>query len=177
MTLRASEHHLTLSSGEKIMQQPDEERRQQNLARRRQRLGRTQPASVLFLENGGGKSVLIKLIFSVMLPSRQQVVGTTSTRVMEKFVAANEIAHVALEWQRTETGQLRVTGKASVWKGHALSQDPANLLDRWYSFCPTAAFDLDTLLFTRDERPLTLTGFHDKLTEAHRLEPGLQHYC
>lgn len=30
-------------------------------------------ASVLFLENGGGKTVLVRLIFSVILPGRRQV--------------------------------------------------------------------------------------------------------
>ena len=30
---------------------------------------RPSPATVLFLENGGGKTVLVKLIFSVMLPA------------------------------------------------------------------------------------------------------------
>ena len=33
---------------------------------------RPAPAGVLFLENGGGKSVLLKLIFSVMLPGPPQ---------------------------------------------------------------------------------------------------------
>jgi hypothetical protein len=63
---------------------------------------RPSPASVLFLENGGGKSVLIKLIFSVMLPGRRQVVGTTNTRVLEKFVAADDVSHVILEWMHSE---------------------------------------------------------------------------
>ncbi len=57
---------------------------------------RPSPATVLFLENGGGKTVLIKLIFSVMLPGRRQIVGTSSTRVLEKFVLADDVAHVAL---------------------------------------------------------------------------------
>jgi hypothetical protein len=35
-------------------------------------------ASVLFLENGGGKTVLVRLIFSVILPGRRQVVGTSN---------------------------------------------------------------------------------------------------
>ena len=92
---------------------------------------RPSPASVLFLENGGGKSVLLKLVFSVILPGRRQVVGTTSTTVLEKFVLGDDVAHVACEWMHTATGQLLVTGKVSEWRGHTASSDPDKLADAW----------------------------------------------
>lgn len=132
---------------------------------------RPSPATVLFLENGGGKTVLVKLIFSVMLPGRRQVVGTSSTRVLEKFVLADDVAHVAVEWQDPKTGQVLVTGKASEWRGHVVSADPNRLTERWYSFRPTASLGLDTLPFTEDNRPVTLSGFHDQLNERDRTEP------
>ncbi|RZQ65676.1 hypothetical protein [Amycolatopsis suaedae] len=135
---------------------------------------RPSPASVLFLENGGGKSVLIKLIFSVMLPGRRQVVGTTSTRVLEKFVGAKDVAHVVLEWQHTGTGERVITGKVSEWRGHVVSSDPANLIDSWYCFRPTAALDLESLPLTVDGRLLTMSGYHDKLAQAHLAEPELE---
>ncbi|UQS25551.1 hypothetical protein L1857_23415 [Amycolatopsis thermalba] len=135
---------------------------------------RPSPASVLFLENGGGKSVLIKLIFSVMLPGRRQVVGTTSTRVLEKFVMAKDVAHVVLEWQHTETGQRVITGKVSEWRGHVVSNDPANLVDSWYGFRPTAALGLESLPFTEDGRLLTMSGFAEQLERAHKAEPELE---
>ncbi|NKQ53728.1 hypothetical protein HFP15_12640 [Amycolatopsis sp. K13G38] len=135
---------------------------------------RPSPASVLFLENGGGKSVLIKLIFSVMLPGRRQVVGTTNTRVLEKFVAAKDVSHVVLEWQHTETGQRIITGKASEWRGHVVSNDPANLVDTWYCFRPSANTGLTSLPFTADGRLLTMSGFQEKLDEAHHAEPELE---
>jgi len=135
---------------------------------------RPSPASVLFLENGGGKSVLIKLIFSVMLPGRRQVVGTTNTRVLEKFVRGSDVAHVLLEWQHTETGALLVTGKVSEWRGHVVSTDPANLIDAWYSFRPTRRFTVDSLPLADDGRLVTLSGFRERFTEAHRDEPELQ---
>ena len=135
---------------------------------------RPSPASVLFLENGGGKSVLIKLIFSVMLPGRRQVVGTTNTRVLEKFVGAKDVSHVVLEWQHTETGQRIITGKASEWRGHVVSNDPANLVDTWYCFRPSATTDLSTLPFSAEGRLLTMSGFSEQLDEAHRAEPELE---
>ncbi|SFJ67640.1 hypothetical protein SAMN05421835_107207 [Amycolatopsis sacchari] len=135
---------------------------------------RPSPASVLFLENGGGKSVLIKLIFSVMLPGRRQVVGTTNTRVLEKFVSAKDVSHVVLEWQHTETGQRVITGKVSEWRGHVVSNDPANLVDAWFCFRPSATTGLDTLPFTADGRLLTMSAFQERLDEAHRAEPELE---
>jgi hypothetical protein len=131
-------------------------------------------ASVLFLENGGGKSVLLKLVFSVVLPGKRQVVGTTSTTVLEKFVLAEDVAHVALEWMDTRTGALLVTGKISEWRGHVASSDPEKLTSAWYSFRPNAEFGLDDLPFTAEGRRVTTTGFKDRLTEQHRHLPALE---
>ncbi|WP_199433137.1 hypothetical protein [Qaidamihabitans albus] len=135
---------------------------------------RPAPASVLFLENGGGKSVLIKLIFSVMLPGRRQVVGTTNTRVLEKFVGGKDVAHVVLEWQHTETGERVITGKVSEWRGHVSSSDPANLVDSWYCFRPGTSLGLDSLPLTADGRLLTMSGFHERLSAAHGEVPELE---
>ncbi|WP_328608146.1 hypothetical protein OG943_03195 [Amycolatopsis sp. NBC_00345] len=135
---------------------------------------RPSPASVLFLENGGGKSVLIKLIFSVMLPGRRQVVGTTSTKVLEKFVAAKDVSHVALEWLHVETGQRVITGKVSEWRGHVTSADSENLVDSWYCFRPTPALALDSLPLTEESRLLTMSGFHDRIAASALAEPELE---
>jgi hypothetical protein len=135
---------------------------------------RPSPATVLFLENGGGKTVLVKLIFSVMLPGRRQVVGTSSTRVLDKFVLAADVAHVALEWQNTKTGDLLVTGKASEWRGHVVSADPSRLTERWYSFRPTPSLSLSTLPFTESGRIVSLSGFRDRLEEEQSANPALQ---
>jgi hypothetical protein len=134
---------------------------------------RPSPASVLFLENGGGKSVLIKLIFSVMLPGRRQVVGTTNTRVLEKFVTAKDVSQVLLEWQHTGTGQRIITGKVSEWRGHVVSADSENLVDSWFCFRPTASLGLETLPLTEGGRLLTMSGFHDRLGKVHAAEPEL----
>ena len=118
---------------------------------------------MLFLENGGGKSVLLKLVFSVLLPGRRQVVGTTSTDVLAKFVLGEDVAHVACEWMHTATGALLVTGKVSEWPGHVVSADAARLADAWYSFRPAPGFGLDDLPFTDDGRRVTMASFRDRL--------------
>ncbi|MBC3195042.1 hypothetical protein H7X46_28715 [Pseudonocardia sp. C8] len=132
---------------------------------------RPSPASVLFLENGGGKSVLLKLIFSVLLPGRRQVVGTTSTTVLENFVLAEDVAHVVCEWMHVETGRLLVTGKASEWRGHVASSDPEKLADAWYAFRPGHGFGMDDLPFTHERRRVTLASFKERVHAAHRDHP------
>lgn len=136
--------------------------------------GEPSPATVLFLENGGGKTVLVRLIFSVILPGRRQVVGTTSSKVLDKFVLGGDVAHVALEWRDTRTGQLIITGKASEWRGHVVSTDSTKLIEQWYTFRPTSALDLGTLPFTQDGRIVSLAGFRDRLYEAQEADPALQ---
>jgi hypothetical protein len=55
---------------------------------------RPSPHSLLMLENGGGKSVLLKLVFSVVLPGRRRTVGGAA---LDKFVLDGDTGHVALD--------------------------------------------------------------------------------
>lgn len=132
---------------------------------------RPSPASVLFAENGNGKTVLVKLIFSVMLPGRKQIVGTSNTKAMDNFVLADDVAHVALEWMHVETGELVVTGKVSAWRDHRVSSDSSRLTEAWYSFRPKPDFTLDDLPFTEHGRLVGLPGYKDRLTEASAEHP------
>ncbi|CAM5632339.1 hypothetical protein SBADM41S_11732 [Streptomyces badius] len=107
---------------------------------------RPAPAGVLFLENGGGKSVLLKLIFSVMLPGHRNTLGGASSGVLrENFLLADDCGHVALEWQHTLTGECVVVGKVSEWRGRQVSNDPRKFAEAWYSFRPGPGLSLDSL--------------------------------
>lgn len=134
---------------------------------------RPSPATLLFLENGGGKSVLIKLIFSVMLPGRRQIVGTSNTRVLEKFVDRGDVAHVALEWMHTETGRLLLTGKVTQWRPRR-SGSGENLDDVWYSLRPGASVDITTLPFSEEGENLTLSAYKERLSELADGDPSLE---
>ena len=148
---------------------------------------RPAPAGVLFLENGGGKSVLLKLIFSVMLPGHRNTLGGASSGVLRKFLLAEDCGHVALEWQHTLTGELVVVGKVSEWRGRQVSSDPRKFAEAWYSFRPGPGLSLDSLPVaeTTAVRPLaegtsgargrrrTMKGFRDALTEAGKAYPHL----
>lgn len=141
---------------------------------------RPAPAGVLFLENGGGKSVLLKLIFSVMLPGHRNTLGGASSGVLRKFLLADDCGHVALEWQHTLTGECVVVGKVSEWRGHQVSNDPRRFAEAWYSFRPGPGLSLDNLPVaeaTTVGRPAegasgargrrrTMKGFRDALMDA-----------
>ncbi|MEU3315929.1 hypothetical protein ABZ743_25075 [Streptomyces sp. NPDC006662] len=148
---------------------------------------RPAPAGVLFLENGGGKSVLLKLIFSVMLPGHRNTLGGASSGVLRKFLLADDCGHVALEWQHTQTGECVVVGKVSEWRGRQVSNDPRKFAEAWYSFRPGPGLSLDNLPVAEatsvrppvegasgaQGRRRTMKGFRDALTEAGKVYPHL----
>ncbi|WP_406401464.1 hypothetical protein [Streptomyces uncialis] len=133
---------------------------------------RPSPASMLFLENGGGKSVLLKLIFSVVLPGRREVVGTRNTRVLEGFVARGEVAHVVLEWTHAGSGKRLMTGKVSQWRDRRTS-DESDLVERWYHFRPGRTVDLESLPIEEGGEYLALTEYGERLRLAAEREPAL----
>ncbi|MGI5351014.1 hypothetical protein ACQEU8_22970 [Streptomyces sp. CA-250714] len=148
---------------------------------------RPAPAGVLFLENGGGKSVLLKLIFSVMLPGHRNTLGGASSGVLRKFLLADDCGHVALEWQHTRTGETIVVGKVSEWRGRQVSGDPRKFAEAWYSFRPGPGMSLDSLPVAESAalrpyaegtsaargRRRTMKGFRDILTETGKAYPNL----
>ncbi|MFJ6570166.1 hypothetical protein ACIQNU_22370 [Streptomyces sp. NPDC091292] len=148
---------------------------------------RPAPAGVLFLENGGGKSVLLKLIFSVMLPGHRNTLGGASSGVLRKFLLADDCGHVALEWQHTLTGECVVVGKVSEWRGRQVSNDPRKFAEAWYSFRPGPGLSLDNLPVAESTavrppvegasgaqgRRRTMKGFRDALTDAGKAYPHL----
>ncbi|WP_329422116.1 hypothetical protein OG810_30980 [Streptomyces sp. NBC_01693] len=148
---------------------------------------RPAPAGVLFLENGGGKSVLLKLIFSVMLPGHRNTLGGASSGVLRKFLLADDCGHVALEWQHTLSGECVVVGKVSEWRGRQVSNDPRKFAEAWYSFRPGPGLSLDSLPVAEASavgrpaegvsgargRRRTMKGFRDALTDAGKFYPHL----
>ncbi|MET7423589.1 hypothetical protein [Dactylosporangium sp. NPDC005555] len=132
---------------------------------------RPSPYSLLLLENGGGKSVLLKLLFSVVLPGKRNAVGG-SAAVMEKFVIGDDAAHVVLEWMHVRTGEQVITGKT-------LQRRPKHttggrLAEHWWSLRPNGDVTIDSLPFTASGRRLRLDGFREALQEIDRAAPVTQ---
>jgi len=149
---------------------------------------RPAPAGVLFLVYGGGKSVLLKLIFSVMLPGHRNTLGGASSGVLRKFLLADDCGHVALEWQHTLSGECVVVGKVSEWRGRQVSNDPRKFAEAWYSFRPGPGLSLGNLPVAEatavrppvegasgaQGRRRTMKGFRDAITEAGKAYPHLE---
>ncbi|MFJ5228878.1 hypothetical protein ACIQBJ_03160 [Kitasatospora sp. NPDC088391] len=127
---------------------------------------RPSPATVLFLENGGGKSVLIKLIFSVVLPGRRMAIGGASSGVLERFVLEGDTAHIVLEWIHVRSGRRLITGKVSEWRDLKPSTDSRNLVERWYHFRPTGRLGLENLPIADSNRYVRLNSYLDALKSA-----------
>jgi hypothetical protein len=127
-------------------------------------------AAVLFLENGGGKSVLLRLLFSVVLPGRRQTVGSVK---LDGYVGSGDTAHVTLEWATSE--RPLVTGTVLEWRNRTRSGSGSNLLQFWYSFVPRAGIlTLDDLPTREGDRRVTRTGFRERLTALAKEHPQLQ---
>ncbi|MFD0882972.1 hypothetical protein ACFQ08_00100 [Streptosporangium algeriense] len=135
---------------------------------------RPSPATVIFLENGGGKSVLLKLIFSVLLPGKRKIVGSTDPKLFENFVGPKDVAHVVLEWMHPETGALLVTGKTMAWRAQQISAASENLIEKWYCFRSNETLGLDTLPIVENGRYLTFDAYQRHLSEAQVEDPKLE---
>ncbi|AXH93553.1 hypothetical protein ACFWDZ_25860 [Micromonospora aurantiaca] len=132
---------------------------------------RPSPYSLLLLENGGGKSVLLKLLFSVVLPGKRNAVGG-SAAVMDKFVVGDDAAHVVLEWMNVRTGDRVITGKTLQRRRTAAAGE--RLAEHWWSLRPHAGVEIDRLPFTSDGRRLRLEGFREALQEIDHAAPVTQ---
>ncbi|MFD6152479.1 hypothetical protein [Streptomyces sp. NPDC060243] len=135
---------------------------------------RPSPASVLFLENGGGKSVLLRLVFSVLLPGRGPVKGAADPRLLDDYVLGQDVSHVVLEWTHAVNGRTLVTGKTMAWKNQTVSKIAENLQEWWYHFHPTDTLALDTLPITDGGRYLSFDAYRKDLIELKDQDPRLE---
>ncbi|MEU9730608.1 hypothetical protein [Streptomyces sp. NPDC048002] len=135
---------------------------------------RPSPASVLFLENGGGKSVLLRLVFSVLLPGRGPVKGAADPRLLDDYVLGQDVSHIVLEWTHAVNGRTLVTGKAMAWKNQTVSKIAENLKEWWYHFRPTDTLALDTLPIADGGRYLSFDAYRKDLIELRDQDPRLE---
>ncbi|WP_432110564.1 hypothetical protein [Streptomyces sp. AA1529] len=120
-----------------------------------QLLQRPAPATLLVLENGGGKSVLIRMLLATVLPERQSRKGREALRAY--VVSAAAPSHVALEWVHVRTGETLVTGQV-------LTPATDGTVERtFYSLTPNAETTLATLPFADAGRRLRMNAYQDAL--------------
>jgi hypothetical protein len=152
----------------------------------------TGPAdSVLYLPNTGGKTVLLRLLFSVLHPPVVDRIGTeeTSSRRSKNivgYVLDRDTAHIVLEWRRAEKGQFAdteclLTGLVAEWRGGVPTGNPGDLVRLWYTVKgPIDQVGIDHLVFdapgSNDDEPirrrLPLRKFREQLEELGRGRGG-----
>lgn len=133
---------------------------------------RPSPVTLLMLENGGGKTVLLKLLFSVVLPGRSKVVGGRLAS-LEPFVLDTDTGHVALEWMHPVTGERVITAKVLQRRARAAA-GTSPLIEAWYSLRPGPHVSLDTLPVSDADRRRRLEGYKDALTELDKAHAAIQ---
>ncbi|MFE2729303.1 hypothetical protein [Kitasatospora sp. NPDC059327] len=138
--------------------------------------------TVLWLRNGGGKSSLLALIFSLFLPHKRDFIGHEKGKSLADYVAEGQVAHVVAEWEDTSNPfgcNTLITGGVYQWKDDHQPQDVAEtwegLTRRWYVLRPQAGvLDLDTLPVRRAEGRLTQSSYLNALKTAAKEDRRLQ---
>ncbi|MDN3356836.1 hypothetical protein [Actinomadura sp. DC4] len=123
-------------------------------------------ATLLVLENGGGKSVFIRMLLSTVLPDRQSRKGREALRAY--VVSAAAPSHVAAEWVNVRTGETMVAGQV-------LSPAADGKIERlFYSLNPNSITTLATLPFAAGRRRLPMNAFHDALKRLDAADKSLR---
>jgi len=97
--------------------------------------------SVLWLRNGGGKTSIINLFFSLFRPSRAEFLGSTAegkARRIGDYVKSGDLSFVVSEWDVAPEGErapreVRLVGQVLAWKGGQASADQSKLQRLWFS--------------------------------------------
>ncbi|MFE4972880.1 hypothetical protein ACFRAR_12285 [Kitasatospora sp. NPDC056651] len=132
--------------------------------------------TVLWLRNGGGKSSLLALIFSLLLPFKIDFIGHADGKSLADYIPGGKVSHVILEWEDSErpgTGPALITAGVYQWKDGQCPADTSSgwdrLIRRWYLFRPVpGVLDLDTLPVRRDNSLLSQSNYLRTITETFR---------
>jgi hypothetical protein len=137
--------------------------------------------TVLWLRNGGGKTVLLGLFFAHLLPgARDFLRGKKENARFSDHVLDGDTSYVAARWVGAQV-QLSLTGddtRPRLVTGRAVERrqgfSGTVLPDLFFSFRPLAGvLDLDSIPWAADGRRLDLAGFHAELDRLARAHPEL----
>ncbi len=114
--------------------------------------------SLLWLRNGGGKSTILNLFYSVFRPDRRDFLGASAegkARHLEDYVKADDLAFVVTEWDVQPTADeglfpqppkhRRIVGQMLAWRDRQRSSDHSKLRRRYFSLVADAELELDRL--------------------------------
>ncbi len=123
--------------------------------------------ALMELTNTGGKSTIITLAYSVLVPRATQQMGRAK---LGEYVLKGDTSHVAMEWE-SDDGQRFVTGAVYEWPGRtpASSGGTGSLNRAWYFFRSNEV-GIDDLPFDDGTSRRRMTEFRsqlDQLTSRH----------
>lgn len=132
---------------------------------------------LLSLTNTGGKSTLITLVSSVIVPASREQVGGKN---LGDYVLTGDTAHVVCEWEDASTRVRTVTGTVMEWKdgrrqpGHK-QRSTTNMHRAWYLFRTGPGLPaVDDLPFVVDGRRTVYAAFINEVRELISQSPEAQ---
>lgn len=118
--------------------------------------------SVIWLENGGGKTVFLALLFHVLRPDKASQIGNDEKgrrADIGDFVLTGDVAHVACEWAATDGDARLITGLVADRRG-------TNINRTWYLLAVRdRAASLEDLVFDIDGRRVPHSRFLESLDQ------------
>jgi hypothetical protein len=120
--------------------------------------------TIIWLRNGGGKTSLLALYFSLLLPNRGDFLGARDDKkTLGDYVLSGDTAHILCEWD-TPGGPL-VTGAIYEWPERRRPTEHEShagaLIRRWYAFNPKPG------ALSLDHRPLRDAAGHRRGLDAY----------
>ncbi len=118
--------------------------------------------TVVWLENGGGKTVFLALLFHVLRPDKAAQIGNDEKgrrADIPDFVMSNDVAHVVCEWVADDSDARLITGLVADRRG-------ANVNRTWYLLAVRdGAATLDDLAFDVDGRRVPAARYVESLEQ------------
>jgi hypothetical protein len=128
--------------------------------------GRAAPNAVVLLRNGGGKSLLLYLIFRALLPRKSDGTKTAADqRDARPVVTAGDCATVAIEWSHQDDDRLLITG-------HSFERDGTEA--RWIFEPREGSMTLDDLPLRDVKRRRTRAGLVTAMTDRGNADSRLR---
>ncbi len=126
--------------------------------------------SVLWLRNGGGKTTLISIFYSVLVPNQNHFLGRLLGKrtTLPDFLRVNELGVVVCEWEFPKLGlPRRVIGQVMVRKEHDWKR-------RFFSYAAVPGFGLEELPVLGLGQPVrSIEQLLDRLREAEQAYPAM----
>ncbi len=140
--------------------------------------------TVIWLMNGGGKSSLMNLFYSIFLPESRKFLGSKAEsreRKLADYVKGSDVAVVLSEWEMSAGSSVfsatRIVGQVLAWKGGIATPDEEARLDReFFTFRGSKNLPFEELPFhgLHPQPKVTLPKIREWLGEIGGAYPQLE---